>query len=100
MPGHLPELLARHGITRVAAIVSGLPLLLFPADLLDRIVHGCFQMLGPERPLIQFTYGHASPLPAASFALTARRGAKVWFNIPPATVWIYRRTEAAVTAAV
>ena len=41
--GHLPELLARHGITEVAAIVSGLPLLLFPSDLLDRIVRGCFQ---------------------------------------------------------
>ena len=40
--GQLPELLARHGITRVAAVVSGLPLLLFPADLLERIVHGCF----------------------------------------------------------
>lgn len=89
--GQLPELLARHGITRVAAVVSGLPLLLFPADLLERIVRGCFHVLGPQSPLIQFTYGHASPLSAESFDLSARRGPKVWLNIPPATVWVYRR---------
>ena len=92
--GQLPELLARHGVTRVAAVVSGLPLLLFPAELLERIVRGCFEVLGPTCPLIQFTYGHASPLPAERFALSARRGPKVWLNIPPATVWIYRRTTA------
>lgn len=89
--GHLPDLLARHGITRVAAIVSGLPLLLFPADLLDRIIRGSFAVLGPSSPLIQFTYGHASPLPAPDFGLAARRGSKVWLNFPPATVWIYQR---------
>jgi phosphatidylethanolamine/phosphatidyl-N-methylethanolamine N-methyltransferase len=89
--GHLPELLARHGITRVAAIVSGLPLLLFPTDLLDQIVQGCFTVLGSGSPLIQFTYGHASPLAAERFALTARRGPRVWLNIPPATVWVYQR---------
>ncbi len=92
--GQLPELLARHGITRVAAVVSGLPLLLFPRDLLDQIVDGCFTVLGPTSPLIQFTYGHASPLPPESFGLTARRGPKVWLNIPPATVWIYQRASA------
>ena len=84
----------RHGITRVAAVVSGLPLLLFPRDLLDQIVDGCFTVLGPTSPLIQFTYGHASPLPPESFGLTARRGPKVWLNIPPATVWIYQRASA------
>ena len=92
--GQLPDLLARHGITRVAAVVSGLPLLLFPRDLLDQIVDGCFTVLGPTAPLIQFTYGHASPLAADSFRLTARRGPKVWLNIPPATVWIYQRAAA------
>jgi phosphatidylethanolamine/phosphatidyl-N-methylethanolamine N-methyltransferase len=93
--GQLPELLARHGISRVAAVVSGLPLLLFPADLLERIITGCFEVLGPRSPLIQFTYGHASPLSAEHFGLSARRGPKVWLNIPPATVWIYQRVPAA-----
>ena len=89
--GDLPELLARHGITRAAAVVSGLPLLLFPADLLRNVVDGCFQLLGNQGPLIQFTYGRVAPLPAKDFALEERRGARVWFNIPPATVWVFRK---------
>jgi phosphatidylethanolamine/phosphatidyl-N-methylethanolamine N-methyltransferase len=91
--GHLPELLAGRGITKVAAVVSGLPLLLFPDDLLARIVDGCRAVLGEDRPLIQFTYGRGSPLSDTKFALSGTRAAQVWLNIPPATVWVYTRRE-------
>jgi len=92
--GELPTLLAGHGITRVAAVVSGLPLLLFPAELIKKIVTGSFQLLGQDRPLIQFTYGGTAPLSTDDFALDARRATKVWRNIPPATVWVFRKAVA------
>ena len=42
---------------RVAAIISGLPLLTFPRPLQDEIVHSAFAFLAPGAPLLQFTYG-------------------------------------------
>jgi phosphatidylethanolamine/phosphatidyl-N-methylethanolamine N-methyltransferase len=87
----LPALLAPLGITQVAAIVSGLPLLLFPQDVLAKLVESCFTLLGVDRPFIQFTYGLKSPLRVARHRLIPRRTAWVLRNIPPAFVWTYRR---------
>lgn len=87
----LRSVMFQHGAPRAAAIVSGLPLLLFPETVRDRIVEACFTLLGPDRPLIQFTYGPTSPLPQDSYGLTARRIGRVWLNLPPATVWTYRQ---------
>ncbi len=87
----LSALLAPHGVKRVGAIVSGLPLLLFPEDVLGRLVESCFGLLGSGRPLIQFTYGLKSPLAAQAHHLTARRAGFVPRNVPPAFVWTYRR---------
>jgi phosphatidylethanolamine/phosphatidyl-N-methylethanolamine N-methyltransferase len=87
----LPELLAAYGVSRAASIVSGLPLLLFPEEVLSRLVAGCFALLGPSRPLIQFTYGMGMPLPAGEHGLQARRRAWVFRNLPPAFVWTFTR---------
>jgi phosphatidylethanolamine/phosphatidyl-N-methylethanolamine N-methyltransferase len=87
----LETLLAARGIHAAAAIVSGLPLLLFPQESRDRIVRGCMALLGPSRPLIQFTYGLSSPLPHLAYGLEAKRVERVWRNLPPAAVWIFRQ---------
>jgi len=87
----LPALLAPHGVHRVGAVVSGLPLLLFPEDVLARLVESCFTLLGAGHPLIQFTYGFKSPLASQSHHLISRRAAWVPRNLPPAFVWTYRR---------
>ena len=88
----LKALLADRGITRVAAVVSGLPLLLFPDDARRAVVDGCFALLPPGRPLIQFTYGFNAPLPAHEHHLHARRVARVIRNVPPAFVWTFRKS--------
>jgi phosphatidylethanolamine/phosphatidyl-N-methylethanolamine N-methyltransferase len=87
----LETLLAERAITRVAAIVSGLPLLLFPEQARCRVVDGCFAVLPTGRPLIQFTYGFAAPLPPHEHVLHARRVARVIRNVPPAFVWTFKK---------
>jgi phosphatidylethanolamine/phosphatidyl-N-methylethanolamine N-methyltransferase len=87
----LQALLAARGITRVAAIVSGLPLLLFPEQARRRVVDGCFAVLPAGRPMIQFTYGLSAPLPPHEHVLHARRVARVIRNVPPAFVWTFRK---------
>jgi phosphatidylethanolamine/phosphatidyl-N-methylethanolamine N-methyltransferase len=88
----LVSLLAERGVTRVACIVSGLPLLLFPEAARRAVVDGCFAVLAPGRPLIQFTYGFNAPLPPHEHHLHARRVARVFRNVPPAFVWTFKKT--------
>ena len=51
-------------------------------------------MLGPQGRYVQFTYGPNPPLPApemVELGLTVERGEKIWLNLPPATVYRFRR---------
>jgi phosphatidylethanolamine/phosphatidyl-N-methylethanolamine N-methyltransferase len=94
----LGQLLAANGIARPAAVVSGLPLLSLPADVVHGIVQSVFEVLPANAPLVQFTYGPTSPVPTKlvrHFGLEASRGARIWRNMLPAVVWTYRRRAAA-----
>ena len=87
----MPALLAPLGVDHAAAVVSGLPLLLFSDEARARLIESAFALLGTEGPLIQFTYGAKSPVPARPHGLVAKRSALVLRNFPPASVWTYRR---------
>ena len=74
-----------------AAIVSGIPLLNFPHAQRAVYMAGLIARLAPGAPLVQFSYGLHSPVaPPAGFSVS--RAAFVLNNIPPARVWVYRRT--------
>jgi phosphatidylethanolamine/phosphatidyl-N-methylethanolamine N-methyltransferase len=90
----LEEVLRQRGAERdVAAIVSGLPLLSLPREVRNRIAAQCFDVLAPGRPLVQFTYGPVSPVPRDRPGIEARAVARVLWNLPPATVWRYTRSD-------
>lgn len=86
----------------VDAVISGLGLLSMPKALQQRIVSAAFEVLQPQGRFIQFTYGPVSPVAGEvleSLDLVARRGNLAWWNIPPATVFVYtRRRSQAVPA--
>jgi phosphatidylethanolamine/phosphatidyl-N-methylethanolamine N-methyltransferase len=93
----LSRLLAAHQIDKVAAVVSGLPLLSLPTDVVNGIVNGVFETLPRGAALVQFTYGPSPPVPRrlrASLRLVAARGRRIWRNVPPAVVWTFRRLAA------
>jgi phosphatidylethanolamine/phosphatidyl-N-methylethanolamine N-methyltransferase len=93
----LPRLLAAHQVDRVAAVVSGLPLLSLPGEVVNGIVHGVFEALPRGAALIQFTYGPKPPVPKAlreSLQLVGARGRRIWRNVPPAVVWTFRKPAA------
>ena len=58
-------LLADVGRTEVAAVVSSLPLLSMPADVVSAIVGGVFKALPDGAALVQFTDGPKPPVPVA-----------------------------------
>ena len=90
----LPKILADQGIGSVSAVVSSLPLLSLPADVVRGIVEGVFDALPRGGALVQFTYGPAQPVPRSlsqALRLVGSRGPRIWRNMPPAVVWTFRR---------
>ena len=77
-----------------AAIVSSLPLLTKPDTLRLSLIDDVFALMAPNGSFVQFTYGMSSPVPrAAALDYDAQVSAPVWFNLPPARVWVYRRKQ-------
>ncbi len=90
----LPRLLEQQGIKSVAAVVSSLPLLSLPAEIVNGIVHSVFEALPRGAALVQFTYGPSPPVPKAlreGLHLVGAHGRRIWRNVPPAVVWTFRR---------
>jgi phosphatidylethanolamine/phosphatidyl-N-methylethanolamine N-methyltransferase len=80
-----------------AAVVSGLPLVTKPIRMRLRLIRDAFDLMVPGAPFVQFTYSVASPLPRRLGGFSAEASERIWMNIPPARVWIYRRSGGRTT---
>lgn len=93
----LAEVAAARGFGREApadAVISGLGLLSMPKATQQAILAAAFESLGPQGRFVQFTYGPANPVAREvieALDLSARRGSFTWWNVPPATVYVYSR---------
>jgi phosphatidylethanolamine/phosphatidyl-N-methylethanolamine N-methyltransferase len=72
----------------VAAVVSGLPLFTKPVKTRLRLVREAFALMLPGAPFVQFTYATVPPIPLNR--VRAEASERIWMNIPPARVWVYR----------
>jgi len=75
-------------------VISGVPLLNFPVAQRIAYVEDLLDRLPPGRPVVQFTYGPFSPVPAGSGSYTVEHLGFVLRNMPPAQLWVYRRGPA------
>ena len=74
-----------------AAVVSGLPLFTKPLRTRLRLISDAFGLLSPSAPFIQFTYAVVSPIPRTLPGVQSRATERIWLNLPPAQVWVYRK---------
>jgi phosphatidylethanolamine/phosphatidyl-N-methylethanolamine N-methyltransferase len=74
-----------------AAVVSGLPLFTKPLKFRLRLLSDAFALLAPDAPFVQFTYALVPPIPRNYSGARAETPERIWFNLPPARVWVYRR---------
>jgi phosphatidylethanolamine/phosphatidyl-N-methylethanolamine N-methyltransferase len=74
-----------------AAVVSGLPLFTKPLGTRLRLLFEAFALMSPGAPFVQFTYHAVSPIPKRLDRVRAEASERIWMNIPPARVWVYRR---------
>ena len=85
------------------AIISGLGLLSMSKRIQKEILEAAFSTLKPDGRLIQFTYGPKSPVTRESLAemdLSVRRGGFAWWNVPPASVYVFTRNRSKAIHAV
>jgi phosphatidylethanolamine/phosphatidyl-N-methylethanolamine N-methyltransferase len=74
-----------------AAVVSGLPLFTKPMKTRLRLMCDAFALMLPGAPFIQFTYAMVPPIPKSLGDVTAEASERIWMNLPPARVWVYRK---------
>ena len=76
-----------------AATISSLPLFTKPLEQRLGLLNAAHDLMQPSAPFIQFTYALVPPIPERCNAgsYMASRSNKVWLNLPPARVWVYRR---------
>jgi phosphatidylethanolamine/phosphatidyl-N-methylethanolamine N-methyltransferase len=74
-----------------AAVVSGLPLVIKPMRMRMRLLRDALELLRPSAPFVQFTYAMAPPIPRTVSGVTTEASERIWMNLPPARVWVYRK---------
>jgi len=87
----LRRLLATLLLQPAAAVVSGLPLVTKPIRQRLRLIRDAFDLMVPGAPFVQFTYSVAAPLPKRLGGFSVEASERIWMNLPPARVWVYRR---------
>jgi phosphatidylethanolamine/phosphatidyl-N-methylethanolamine N-methyltransferase len=84
------------------AIISGLGFLSMPKPLQLDIISSAFECLKTSGRFVQFTYGPANPVAKEvldQLDLTSRRASFTWWNVPPATVYVYTKRVSRVIPA-
>jgi len=74
-----------------AGVVSGLPLFTKPLRMRLRLLFEAFGLMSAGAPFVQFTYNAVAPIPKRLDRVSVEASERVWMNIPPARVWVYRR---------
>ncbi len=74
-----------------AAMVSGLPLVTKPMMIRLKLMRDAFLKMEAGAPFIQFTYSVAPPIPKSLPGIHTQASERVWMNLPPARVWVYRK---------
>jgi phosphatidylethanolamine/phosphatidyl-N-methylethanolamine N-methyltransferase len=74
-----------------SAVVSGLPLVTKPMLTRLRLVRDAFGALAPGAPFVQFTYSVVPPIPKSLPGVSTEASERIWMNLPPARVWVYRK---------
>jgi phosphatidylethanolamine/phosphatidyl-N-methylethanolamine N-methyltransferase len=85
----LRESLTHYTRHEVSAVVSGLPLMTKPLRIRLRLLREALALLQPQAPFVQFTYAVVPPIPKLA-GVKVEASERIWRNMPPARVWVYR----------
>jgi phosphatidylethanolamine/phosphatidyl-N-methylethanolamine N-methyltransferase len=87
----IAEILAERGVTKLAAIVSSLPIKWFPIASQRAVIAPCLDLAGDGGSFVQLTNALVSPVAMSALDLDGYEVARVWSQFPPVQVWRYQR---------
>lgn len=87
----LVEFLPPSIIGNISTVISGIPLINLSESVQAGIADACFAVLREGGQMLQFTYGPVSPLSCRKLGLCKKRLGHVFWNLPPAVIWSYKR---------
>jgi len=90
----LVDILRQQGVEEVGTVISGLPMVNMPQAFQRAIVEQGLAAIAPGGAMLQYSYSPISPIPAKKLGVEAKLVKFVLRNVPPATVWRYRRRGA------
>ncbi|HTY67510.1 MAG TPA: methyltransferase domain-containing protein [Alphaproteobacteria bacterium] len=93
--GRLSEIVPGRWHGKVSTVVSGIPMITLPFEAQQRLIKSWFGITKPGGQMLQYTYSLISPIPEAKLGLSVRRCGMAFLNVPPASVFSYRKTDAA-----
>lgn len=88
----LDATLGEHAGLTFDCVVSGVPLLNFSVERRVAYLENLLKRIPRGRPVVQITYGPKSPIPPGQGDYSVERFDFILRNIPPARLWLYRRT--------
>ncbi|HEX4303336.1 MAG TPA: methyltransferase domain-containing protein [Rhizomicrobium sp.] len=86
----LDKTLAGRANAPFVGAISGVPLLNHSVQQRTTFLKGVLKRLKPGAPYVQFSYGLHCPV-APPAGVTVSQAAYIFFNLPPARVWVYRQ---------
>ncbi|PGH53532.1 phospholipid methyltransferase [Azospirillum palustre] len=86
-----PELLGETLCGKVGTVVIGIPMITFPLEFQREVLDATFRILRPGGRFLLYSFMPHSPLNREALGLTGQRLGFTLRNLPPASVWGYRR---------
>ncbi len=87
----LPKILPKKVVGNVSSVISGIPMTNIPNEIIQKIIDACLAVMSDDGEILQYTYRPLSPLAAGKLGLSKQRVGMTFRNLPPATVWRYKR---------
>lgn len=75
------------------ACISSLPLFTKPEHIRLKLLEDVHANMFENAPFIQFTYALVPPIEIKDPNIIVQKSNKIWRNVPPARVWVYKRTK-------
>lgn len=76
---------------RVGTVIIGIPMITFPLEFQREVLDATFRIMPEGSRFLLYTYMPHSPLNRQALGLTGERVGFTPLNVPPASVWGYRR---------
>lgn len=74
-----------------AGVIGAIPLLNIPNQQREETIYESLKLVAGNGPFIQISYGPKAPIAAVPGKFTVEKSDRIFRNIPPAGIWIYRK---------